>query len=88
MEGRHEIFIPTKGVENVMPMVRYLRESGLVQGTDFDFKYQHSRFNWLATTEESWLERCGVTFYMRDAKWITFLRIKYSDEINQPLPRL
>jgi hypothetical protein len=87
MEDRHEVFIPTKGAENVMPMVRYLRDSGLVQGRDFDFKYQQSRFNW-GPGAESWFERSGVTFYMRDEKWITFLRIKFSDEINKPLPRL
>jgi hypothetical protein len=82
MEDRHQVFIPTKSVEEVMPMVRYLRESGLIQGSDFDFKYHHSRFNWQATTDESWLERSGVTFYLRDAKWVTFLRIKYSDAIS------
>lgn len=86
MEGRYAIFIPTKGVENVMPMVRYLRNSGLVQGTDFDFKYQNSRYNWESNNDDAWIERAGVTFYMRDEKWVTFLRMKFSDEINKPLP--
>jgi hypothetical protein len=86
MEGRYAVFIPTKGVENVMPMVRYLRNSGLVQGTDFDFKYQNSRYNWESNNDDAWIERAGVTFYMRDEKWVTFLRMKFSDEINKPLP--
>jgi hypothetical protein len=82
--GRHEIFIPVKGVDKVMPMVRYLRESGLQQGLDFDFKYQTASLNWDSYNDPDFIEtRAGVTFYLKNEKWITFLRIKYSDEINR-----
>jgi hypothetical protein len=64
-----------------MPMVRYLREKGLVQGYDFDFAYNQTRLNWQSTDPYEYLIRAGVTFYMREEKWVTFLRMRYSDQL-------
>jgi hypothetical protein len=80
-ENRFEVFIPTSNVEQVMPMVRYLREKGLVQGYDFDFAYNQTRLNWQSTDPYEYLIRAGVTFYMREEKWVTFLRMRYSDQL-------
>lgn len=74
----NEVFIRTKGAEPVMPIVRWLRASGLVQGTDFDFKY-HPR-DWDMQTYE--IVRQGVSFYFKEEKWATFMRIKYGNDVQ------
>lgn len=55
----HEVFVPTRGVEPVMPIVRELRAKGLVQGIDFDFKYQQAKIDWM---NNSTILRNGVSF--------------------------
>ena len=72
--NKYTVFIPTKGADNVMPMVRYLRGMGLVQGIDFNFKYQAAIWDWTeGVTQES-----GVTFELTEGKWATFLRMKFN----------
>jgi hypothetical protein len=78
-ENRFKVFIPTKNVEQVMPMVRDLREKGLLQGYDFDFAYNQTKIDWYSSDPDTYIERAGVTFYMREEKWVTFLRMRYSD---------
>ena len=74
----HEVFVHTKGAEPVMPIVRWLRKKGLVQGTDFDFKYQPR--DWDMTTFG--LRSQGVSFFFKEEKWATFMRIKYGNDVQ------
>jgi hypothetical protein len=77
----NEVFIRTKGVDPVMPMVRWLRYKGLIQGVDFDFRYQQAKTQWLDNIE---LIQNGVSFYFTEAKWATFMRLKYGDNTQGP----
>ena len=74
----HEVFVCTQGAEPVMPMVRWLRSRGLVQGSDFDFKYQQARTQW----DNVELIRNGVSFFFKEEKWATFMRLKYGTDIQ------
>ena len=76
----HEVFVATKGAEPVMPIVRWLRSKGLVQGIDFDFKYQQAKVSWMDNVE---LLRNGVSFFFKEEKWATFMRLKYGDDVQQ-----
>lgn len=76
----HEVFVRTQGAEPVMPIVRWLRSKGLVQGTDFDFKYQQVQRHY---TDGYELVRNGVSFFFKEEKWATFMRLKYGDELQQ-----
>jgi hypothetical protein len=76
----NEVFVPTKGAEPVMPIVRWLRENGLAQGRDFDFKYQQAKVNWL---DNAVIERNGVSFFFTEAKWATFMRLKYGNDLQE-----
>jgi hypothetical protein len=61
-----------------MPMVRWLRERGLAQGTDFDFKYDPR--GWDMETFEAY--GTGVSFFFKEEKWATFMRLKYGTDIQ------
>ena len=74
----NEVFVRTQGAEPIMPIVRWLRDSGLIQGTDFDFKY-HPR-DWNTETFET--QTPGVSFFFREEKWATFMRLKYGNELQ------
>lgn len=63
------------GPETTMAVVRELREFGLIQGKDFEFKYTQAQYN-----NDSWTEISprGTEFYLREGKWITYLSLKYA----------
>ena len=75
----HEVFVRTDGAEPVMPIVRWLREKGLMQGMDFDFKYQPGV--WDMETLKGY--RNGVSFFFKEEKWATFMRLKYGDDVQR-----
>lgn len=57
----------------VMDMVYDLRRSGLVQGTDFDFKYVPPIYDW--KTHEGRDRYAEFKFY--NPKWATWFALKY-----------
>ena len=69
----------TKGPAPVMEIVRWLRKKGLAQGFDFDFKYQQVRHSMWDGAE---LHSNGVSFFFREEKWATFMRLKYGDDVQ------
>lgn len=75
----NEVFIRTKGAEPVMPIVRWLRSKGLVQGTDFDFKYDPR--GWDMQTFE--IKGQGVSIFFKEEKWATFMKLKYGDNVQE-----
>ena len=81
MIDTNEVFVPTKGAEPVMPIIRWLRSKGLVQGIDFDFRYQQAKISWIDDTE---ILRNGVSIYFKEEKWATFMRLKYGNELQLP----
>ena len=67
--------LPKINPSKAMDIVRELRESGLVQGKDFDFAYHQSR----------WDEMIGeipaeTTFHFYTEKYATFFALKYVGE--------
>lgn len=73
----NEVFIKTKNAEPVMVVVRWLRAAGLVQGMDFDFRYDPR--GWDMQTFE--VNGPGVYFYFKEEKWSTFMKLKYGDNL-------
>lgn len=74
MVNKNPAFVTGIDANETMDIVRELRAKGLVQGKDFDFKYQQRSFDFLSSEVE---KPKGATFYFRAAKWATFFRIKY-----------
>ncbi len=58
---------------DIMDIVRELRVAGLVQGTDFDFKYNPPDYDW--QTHEQ-VERYTIFTFYKD-KWATWFALKY-----------
>ncbi len=75
----HEVFIRSNGAEPIMRIVRWLRTKGLAQGFDFDFKYNPR--DWDMQTFEATGQ--GASFYFKEEKWATFMRLKYGDELQR-----
>lgn len=61
--------------EACMTIVRELRAHGLVQGTDFDFKYCPAEYN---NDGYEAVEPSRAEFYFYKEKWKTFFAIKYA----------
>jgi hypothetical protein len=60
--------------DEIMPIVRSLREDGLVQGRDFDFAYSHAKYDsdgWEAVQNR----RTTFTFYTEE--YATMFTLKY-----------
>lgn len=75
----HCVVIDAITPNEVMEIVRELREKCLAQGTDFDFKYNPKQYD---STGFDLLSSNNVEFYFRDGKWATFFRMKYGDNNN------
>ena len=58
--------------DECMTIVRELRAHGLVQGTDFDFKYCPAEY------DHEGVEPSRAEFYFYKEKWGTFFAIKYA----------
>ena len=69
------VFVENINAEATMQIVRDLRKMGLVQGRDFEFKYQQARYN--NDGFES-VSPCGAEFYFREGKWATYCSLKYA----------
>jgi hypothetical protein len=60
--------------DEIMPIVRALRDDGLVQGRDFDFAYSHAKYDsdgWEAVHNR----RTTFTFYTEE--YATMFTLKY-----------
>jgi hypothetical protein len=55
-----------------LDIVRQLRDAGLVQGRDFEFKYTPPKNQLFEDLVPS-----SAEFFFLDAKWATFFRLKY-----------
>ena len=75
----HSVVIDAITPNEVMEIVRELREKCLQQGTDFDFKYNPKQYD---STGFDLLSSNNAEFYFRDGKWATFFRMKYGDNKN------
>ena len=60
--------------EEVMPIVRALRDDGLVQGQDFDFAYRHAKYD-----TDSWeaVHNRRTTFIFYKEEYATMFTLKY-----------
>lgn len=68
-----EIKLVNRKVDDVLLMVRELREQGLVQGQDFDFRWVPPRNDWLSEEEPS-----ATSFYFYTEENATLFSLKYS----------
>jgi hypothetical protein len=68
------VLIDYDNVNDALTVIYDLRDQGLVQGTDFDFKWHRPE-----TDEMDWLRQrsgyCEYTFYSEE--WATWFRLKY-----------
>lgn len=69
------VFIAGLDANQTMDIVRELRKLGLVQGTDFDFRYQQREYSFYGDKDE---KPRGAEFYLREGKWCTYLTLKYA----------
>ncbi len=69
-----EIVLENKSPTEVIALVHSLREQGLVQGKDFDFKYFQRR--WSYEEHEDTPEYTVFTFY-GNTKWATWFKLKW-----------
>lgn len=70
------VFVPGVKAEATMQIVRDLRALGLVQGTDFEFRYLQDSYidgDWTKGTRLG-----GAEFYFREGKWRTYMALKYA----------
>jgi hypothetical protein len=71
----HMVLIEHLKPSDTMDLVRALREQGLVQGVDFEFKYNPERY-----IDGLWTNGVtprGAEFYFRQGKWATWFTLKY-----------
>lgn len=69
-----EVILENLKANEIMEIVRELRESGLVQGTDFDFRYNQTQYDYNGWEVVS-PQHTAFIFY-KD-KYATFFTIKY-----------
>jgi len=72
-----KVFVANIDATRTMELVRELRAKGLIQGVDFNFAYQHGKYDFFLREVEM-LKGCTFTF--TDPKWATFFRIQYGTE--------
>ena len=65
-----------KNANDVMQIVREMREQGLVQGKDFDFAYNKPTFD---NSSYEAVERRHTVFTFYDSKWATWFLLKWND---------
>lgn len=71
----NSIFIEGIGPDETIKIVRELRALGLVQGKDFDFKYQKAIYDYYGDTQPV---PCGANFYLYEGKWATYFSLRYA----------
>jgi hypothetical protein len=70
-----EVVIFDKSANETMEMVHKLRTSGLIQGTDFDFKFTPAKYD---NFSGSPIELRHTIFYFYKEKYATFYELKWA----------
>ena len=77
MLPQESIFITGLNPDVTLAIVKELRAFGLIQGRDFEFRYQKQEYvngNWTEGTVPG-----GAEFYFKEGKWRTYLALKYAN---------
>jgi hypothetical protein len=69
------IFIRGLTANQSLDIVKELKELGLIQGRDFEFRYQPRQDD--GFTYDDTIPR-GCEFYFNEGKWTSYMAIKYS----------
>lgn len=69
------IFIEGLTASESMDIVRELRAIGLIQGKDFEFRYQPREEDGFTYNE---LAQRGCEFYFKEGKWRSYMALKYA----------
>jgi hypothetical protein len=69
------IFIRGLTANQSLDIVKELKELGLIQGRDFEFRYQPRQDD--GFTYNDTIPR-GCEFYFNEGKWTSYMAIKYS----------
>jgi hypothetical protein len=69
------IFLKGLSASDTMEIVKELRAMGLVQGRDFEFRYQPRQDD--GFTYEDTVPK-GCEFYFNEGKWTSYMALKYS----------
>jgi hypothetical protein len=72
---KESIFLKGLTANDTMEIVKELRALGLVQGKDFEFRYQPRQED--GFTYEDTVPR-GCEFYFSEGKWRSYMALKYS----------
>lgn len=70
-----EVIIFDKSANQIMEMVQELRATGLIQGTDFDFKFTPAKYDDFSGSP---VERLHTIFYFYKEKYATFYELKWA----------
>ena len=69
------VIIIDRGPNEIMEIVRELREQGLIQGKDFDFAYHQARYD---VNSYDAVENRKTIFTFHTEKYATLFTLKYS----------
>lgn len=71
-----EVVVRHMKANEVMELVKELRQSGLVQGVDFDFAFSHAKYN-----NDGWeaVEPRQTVFKFHTEKYATLFALKYGN---------
>ena len=72
---KESIFLKGLSANDTMEIVKELRAMGLVQGRDFEFRYQPRQDD--GFTYEDTVPK-GCEFYFNEGKWTSYMALKYS----------
>jgi hypothetical protein len=75
MDIENSVFVKVNTANDGMEIVRELRATGLVQGTDFNFHYMPVKLG----DDYEIVSHKGIRVIFKDSKWATFFRIKYGN---------
>lgn len=71
-----EVIVTDCTPQEVMDIVRNMREQGLVQGKDFDFAYSHANYDSINFIKD---KPSQVIFTFYDEKWATMFVLKWAE---------
>lgn len=64
---------------DIIEIVRYLRNKGLIQGKDFDFSYNPGKWDYMGN-ENLVKKHTTFTFYKDSEKWASWLLLKHGNQ--------
>ena len=77
-----DIILTNVKIDNILAIVRELRQLGIVQGEDFDFAYTPERLDYNLASVGEILSMRKTTFSFYDESLASWFGIKYADYLK------